>query len=176
MNRFLRARLLAAGALLVLSTLAQGQYMWIDEKGIKQFSDRAPPASVPLKNILKAPRGVASAAMGLATAPAGTMASDGGDAPADAKPKQAAPTVAERNADYRKRARDKRESEQKESDERIAKAGQLENCERARSAKQSIDSGARIGIRDKSGERGFMTDEQRVVESTMIDTLLAGCK
>jgi len=176
MNRFLRARLLAAGALLVLSTLAQGQYMWIDEKGIKQFSDRAPPASVPLKNILKAPRGVASAAMGLATAPAGTMASDGGDASADVKPKQAAPTVAERNADYRKRARDKRESEQKESDERIAKAGQLENCERARSAKQSIDSGARIGIRDKSGERGFMTDEQRVVESTMIDTLLAGCK
>ena len=176
MNRFLRARLLAAGALLALSTLAQAQYMWLDEKGLKQFSDRAPPASVPLKNILKAPRGVASAAMGLATAPAETMASDGGDAPANAKPKQAAPTVAERNADYRKRARDKRESEQKENDERIAKAGQFENCERARSAQQSMESGARIGIRDKSGERGFMTDEQRVVESTMIAKVLAGCK
>ena len=34
---------------------AHAQYVWVDEKGLKQYSDRAPPASVPLKRILKAP-------------------------------------------------------------------------------------------------------------------------
>ena len=31
--------------------------------------------------------------------------------------------------------------------------------------RQSLDSGARIGIVDKNGERGFMSDEQRAAES-----------
>jgi type IV secretory pathway VirB10-like protein len=172
MNRIPRARLLAAAALLALSALAQAQYMWIDEKGVKQFSDRAPPASVPLKNILKAPPGAASAT----TIPVEPVAVDANNA---AKPKPAAapaPTVADRNADYLKRAKDKLEREQKEKDELIAKADKAENCERARSAKQSVDSGARIGIHDKNGERGFMSDEQRVTESKKYDRVLAGCK
>ena len=176
MNQILRARLLAAGALLALlglSTLAQAQYMWIDEKGIKQFSDRAPPASVPLKNILKAPRGAASAA----TMQADTDAAASGETPEAAKPKlAAAPSVADRNADYRKRAKDNLEREQKEKDEQRAKADQSDNCERARSAKQAVDSGARIGIQDKNGERGFMSDDQRMIESKKIDQVLAGCK
>ena len=169
MNRTLRARLLAAGALLAFATLAQAQYMWIDEKGLKQFSDRAPPASIPLKNILKAPRGAASAATLEAEAAAAAAA------PAAAKPK-AAPTMADRNADYRKRAKEGAEREQKEKDEQLAKADQADNCQRARSAKQSMDSGARIGTQDKNGERGFMTDEQRAVETKKIDKVLAACK
>jgi len=176
MTRILHARLLAAGALLALSALAQAQYMWIDEKGIKQFSDRAPPASVPLNAILKAPRGAASAA----TMPSATVAADGTDvSDGAAKPGPVpvpAPTVAERNADYRKRARENLEREQKEKDERIASAARADNCTRARSARQSMDSGARIGIQDLNGERGFMSDEQRVVESTKIDRVLSGCK
>ena len=170
------ARLLAAGALLAVSTLAQAQYMWIDEKGIKQFSDRAPPASVPLKNILKAPRGAASAAS-VATAPAETDAAALADAPVAAKPKPpAAPSVADRNADYRKRAKENLEREQREIGEQMAKADKIDNCERARSAQQAIDSGVRIGIQDKNGERGFMSDEQRMAESKKVDKVLAGCK
>ena len=168
MTRILRARLLATGTLLALSTLAQAQYMWTDEKGVKQFSDRAPPASVPLKAILKAPRG----AVGAATTPTETVTTD---APAKAGPAPA-PTITERNADYRKRVTENLEREQKEQDQRIAKADRADNCARARSAQQSIDSGARIGIRDKSGERGFMSDEQRMVESAKIGKVLAGCK
>lgn len=169
MNNTLRARLLAAGALLAFATLAQAQYMWIDEKGLKQFSDRAPPASVPLKNILKAPRGAASAATLEAEAAAAAST------PEAAKPK-AAPTMADRNADYRKRAKESTEREQKETDEQLARADQADNCERARSAKQSMESGARIGTQDNNGERGFMTDEQRAVETRKIDKVLAACK
>jgi hypothetical protein len=162
MHKTLRARLLAAGALLASVTLAQAQYMWIDEKGLKQFSDRAPPASIPLKHILKAPRGAASAQ----TAPAETVV---------ATP-QAAPSVADRNADYRKRAKESAEREQKEKDEQSARADQADNCERARSTKRTIASGVRIGTQDNNGERGVMTDAQRALEARKADKVLAACK
>lgn len=167
MNRTNRARLLAATALMAFASLAQAQYMWIDEKGIKQFSDRSPPPSIPLKNILKAPGGVPRA-------PA--LAGDQAAAAPDAVKPKAAPTLADRNADFTKRAKEKDEREQKERDEKETKAAQADTCERARLAKQSLDSGVRIGIQQKDGERGYMSDEQRVAEAKKVDKVLAGCK
>lgn len=165
MTPTLYARLLAGAALLAMATLAQAQYLWIDDKGIKQLSDKPPPASVPLKNILKAPRGAPSAASEEATTPA----------PPAATP-AAAPTIADRNADFRKRGKAAAEREQKAHDEETDKADQADNCQRARAAKQSIDSGARISIHDKNGERGYLSDEQRALDLSRIDKLLAGCK
>ncbi len=167
MKRDIPARLLAATALMAFASLAQAQYMWIDEKGLKQFSDRAPPPSIPLKNILKAPGGVPGAATIPADQPAAT-----GEGP---KPK-AAPTLAERNDEYKKRVKEKDEREQKEGEEQASKAAQAENCDRARSARQSLESGARIGIQEKNGERGYMSDERRVAEAKKVDKVLAGCK
>jgi hypothetical protein len=167
MNKLHPAGLLAATALLAFASLAQAQYMWIDEKGIKQFSDRAPPASVPLKNILKAPGGVPSAANGPAEPSAGS-------APA-AKPKEA-PSLAERNTDFNKRAKEAAEREQKEKEEQQAKADKAENCERARATRQTIDSGVRISHTEKNGERGIMSDQQRATESKKVNAVLAGCK
>ena len=165
MKRYNPARLLAAGALMAFASLAQAQYMWIDEKGLKQFSDRAPPPSIPLKNILKAPAGVPSAA----TMPA--------DQPADAPTTQAAtPSLADRNADYRKRTKEKEEREQKEQAADENKAAKAQNCERARSAKYSLESGRRVSTYDKNGERSFMTDEQRAAEAATADKVLAACK
>ncbi|UUZ48461.1 DUF4124 domain-containing protein [Massilia sp. B-10] len=40
--------------MLMLVSLAQAQYVWVDEKGVKQFSDRSPPSNIPAKNILEA--------------------------------------------------------------------------------------------------------------------------
>jgi type IV secretory pathway VirB10-like protein len=169
MNTTNRARLLAATALMALASLAQAQYMWIDEKGLKQFSDRPPPPSVPLKHILKAPHGVPTAAS-LAVEPAAAA-----PAPEAAKPK-AAPTVADRNADYNKRVKEKAEHDEKEQAEAERKAALAENCARAREARQSLDSGARIGSVDKNGERGFLSDEQRAVESQKVNKALSACK
>lgn len=166
-----RARLLAAGALMAFASLAQAQYMWIDEKGLKQFSDRAPPPSIPLKNILKAPHGVPSAASIVAEPAAAAPA----PAPEAAKPK-APPTLADRNADYNKRVKEKAEHDEKDKQEAERKAAQAENCARARDAKQSLDSGARVGTVNKNGERSFMSDEQRAVESQKAAKALAACK
>lgn len=167
MNSTTPARLLAATALLACAALAQAQYMWVDEKGIKQLSDRAPPASVPLKNILKAPRGVASAANMPAEPPVLAAAA--------ARPK-GAPSLAERNADYNKRAKETAEREQKEKQEQQARADKAENCESARATRQAIDSGVRISKIEKNGERGVMSEEQRAAEATKMDKVLAGCK
>lgn len=167
MNRTHHARLLAATALMAFASLAQAQYKWIDEKGLMQFSDRAPPPSVPQKNILKAPFGMPSAANISAGQPAA--------APASEESKKA-PSVAERNADFRKRAKDKEELEQKEQAAEASKAAKAESCDRARNYKQEIDSGVRIGTHDKNGERGFMSDEQRAAEAQRTDKVLAACK
>src|SRR5450830_65277 len=94
-----RSRLIhaAAGALLFCSAgMAAAQYLWVDAKGIKQFSDQPPPPSIPLKNILKAPKGQPSAATAAAEAPAGA------DAPA-APAAKAPPTLAQRELDFQKR-------------------------------------------------------------------------
>jgi hypothetical protein len=168
MNRYTPARLLAAGALMAFASLTQAQYMWIDEKGLKQFSDRAPPPSIPLKHILKAPRGVPSAADAPADQPAHALAQDG------VKPQ--APSLADRNADYRKRAKEKEEREQKDQAAEENKTAKAQNCVRARSAKYSLESGRRVSTYDKDGERSFMTDEQRTAEAARADQVLAACK
>lgn len=165
MTPTLYARLLAGAALLALATLAQAQYLWIDANGIKQLSDKAPPASVPLKNILKAPRGAASAAGEEPATPA-----------APAVTAAAPPTIADRNADYRKRSKAASEHELQERDAATGKADQADNCQRARTAKQSFDSGARISTQEQNGERGYMSDAQRALETRRLDRILAACK
>ncbi|MDP3669963.1 MAG: DUF4124 domain-containing protein [Telluria sp.] len=173
-NRALPLRLLAAGALMAYAGLAYSQYLWIDEKGIKQFSDRAPPSSVPLKNILKTPGGtnlpvLVPIAPDAPSSPAAVPAT-----PATAP--KGPPTLAERNADFRKRAMEQAEREQKAQDEAANKAATAANCESARAMKQTLDSGVRIGITEKNGERGFMSDAQRGQEAGKVNKVLAGCR
>ncbi|HEU4374581.1 MAG TPA: DUF4124 domain-containing protein [Telluria sp.] len=171
MNTTNRARMLATTALMALASLAQAQYMWINDKGLKEFSDRPPPPSIPLKHILKAPHGMPTADS-IAAEPAAAAVAPAAEA---AKPK-APPTVADRNADYNKRVKEKAERDEKDQAESDRKAALAENCERARTARQSLDSGVRIGTVDKNGERGFLSDDQRAVESQKVNKALSACK
>lgn len=159
-------RIVAAGALLAFTTLAQAQYIWINEKGVKEYSDRSPPPSIPLKNILKAPGGQPTAADAPPAAPPAA-------APAAAKP---APALADRNADYNKRLKDQAEQAKKAGEEAAQKAEKAENCSRTLAAKRSIDSGQRISTVDKNGERRFIDDTERAREGARADKILAGCR
>ena len=47
---------------LLATTDAIAQYVWLDEHGVKQFSDVAPPGNIPEKRILKQPHGGMEAA------------------------------------------------------------------------------------------------------------------
>jgi hypothetical protein len=160
--------LLALGALSALPALSHAQYMWVNEKGLKQLSDQPPPPSVPQSRILKQPRG-----HGAPPAAPAEEAAAAADA-ADAKVKRP-PTLAERNTDFAKRKAESQAAEQKAAQEAARKADQAANCDSARSNQAALDSGARMSEFDKSGQRVFLSDEQRAERSRRNQKILADC-
>ncbi|EEF23428.1 conserved hypothetical protein [Ricinus communis] len=140
------------------------QYVWIDEKGVKQLSDRPPPPNVPEKRILKAP-GKPLFNPYATTEPEAA-------APA-AKP---APTLAERNDDYNKRKQDAAEAAQRAADEAKRQASQAARCDAARKNQQALDQGVRLSTFDNNGERSYLDEAQRGDLRKNTQLVLAECK
>jgi hypothetical protein len=151
-----------AAACMLFSSVAHAQYIWIDETGRKQLSDRPPPASTPAKNILKAP--------GLAASNAVTPAP--GAAPAT----DAAPSVAEREADYRKRSQEKAEQDKKRAEQARVNAHNAQACATAAAIKASLASGERVALVDKNGEHVMLNDAMRAQRSAQAADVLSKCK
>jgi hypothetical protein len=154
MNRYsflLLAALVAAPAF--------AQYSWIDDHGTRVFSDRPPPPGTPPSRILKAPRGAASTE----AIPAETT-------------KPAAPTLADRDADFRKRAAERDADERKAAQEAQRKADNAEQCAAARRSEAALTSGVRITDVDEKGERVFITDDERTRRLAQVRRVLAGCR
>lgn len=170
-------QLALAAALLFCTALAQAQYMWIDATGIKQVSDRPPPPSVPYKNILKAPSGQYSASNLPKPDPAAASTSETATAalPA-ATPAKPAPTLAEREADYVKRQKEKADKEKKDREENDKRTAMAENCLSAAANKAALDSGRALSTVGKNGERVVMDEAARAAQSKKMADALAGCK
>lgn len=168
----LGARLVCAAALLAglaaLALPAHAQYVWIDAKGMKQFSDRPPEASVPEKNILKSPGKAAPP-----TQDDGTMTATEEDS-AKAKPK-GPPTLGERNADFDKRRAEAAEKDKKTAEEAKRKSDQAANCQAARANQDALKSGMRLRTVDANGKQGIMTDAERAERSQKASANLANC-
>lgn len=163
-------------AAFTLAVAAWAQYVWLDEKGVKQFSDMPPPASISKNRILKEPRNVSQSA---SEALPGT--SDGGaqnPAPttATAVKTNIPMTTAEKNADFQKRRREQAETEKKAAEQAKLAADKSKNCERARAYNRALESGERIAHTDKSGERAFLSDEQRDKEIRETKRMLDECR
>lgn len=154
-------------ALAMLASLAHAQYVWVDEKGLKQYSDRPPAPSVPLKRILKAP--------GLAQQQREAATAAGDEAPAATPAPKAAAGVAALEADFRKRKADAAEKERKAAEEAQRQAEIGARCESLRKNKQLLDSGRRISVADARGEPGFMSDEERAWQTKKAQQALAAC-
>ncbi|MES2348634.1 MAG: DUF4124 domain-containing protein [Pseudomonadota bacterium] len=169
-NSLVPVRAIVSAVLLAASSLALAQYIWIDDKGVKQLSDRPPPASVPEKRILKAP-GKAPFNPN-APAEAEPAANTAEAEPAAKRP----PTLAERNADFNKRKTEAAAAEKKAADEARQKADTAANCDAARKNQQALADGIRISNYDKNGERGVMSDQERAEMATKNQKVLAGCK
>ena len=153
-----------AAACMLFSSVAHAQYIWIDETGRKQLSDRPPPASTPAKNILKAP--------GLAAGNAVTPTPEAAPAP----PPAAAPSVAEREADYRKRGQDKAEQDKKRAEQARVNAHNAQACATAAAIKASLASGERVALVDKNGEHVMLNDAMRAQRSVQAADVLSKCK
>jgi hypothetical protein len=167
MKHALLLKLLAASvslsALLAPAT-AVAQYVWLDDKGTKQFSDMPPPPSIPPGRILKQPGSASAAAQ---------------REPAEEKQATSAkaePTVAEKNAEFRKRKAEQAEKEKKAAEDAARMAENAKNCDRAREYQRSLDSGERIARTDNNGERAYLTDEQRAQETRHTRKILDDCK
>lgn len=161
---------LISGFMIATLTCASAfaQYIWVDEKGNKQFSDTPPPASTPKNRIIKAP--------GLSAArPA--EPSEAASASKDAASTQQKPmTTSARNEDFNKRRAEQAEKDKKATEDQQAAAEKQKNCERAKSYQKVLESGQRVASTDKNGERSFLTDAQREKESADVKKALAGCQ
>jgi hypothetical protein len=92
----------------------------------------------------------------------GIKSTPGGPKPS-ASPQQK--SLAEREADFRKRQLEGTEARQKEEAKAAEKAAQREDCERARTYVKSLQEGQRIAQVDpKTGERVFLDDANRPAE------------
>lgn len=161
---------------LCLPRAALAQYIWIDDKGIKQLSDRPPPPSVPAKRILKAPGKTPFNPNASPDAETdGPPAADGAERAAAAGPK-APPTVAERDAAFNQRRAERAAAERKAAEDAQQKADIAANCEAARQNQRALDQGMRLANIDKNGERSIMTDQERADLAKKNQKVLADCQ
>lgn len=164
------------------SSVALAQFAWIDANGVRQYSDQPPPKSIPKARILQQPaeslRNNAPTQL-----PAGATVTDGAvntpsvmpPVPAAAAPKLPL-TTADKNADYLKRQAEMVEKEKKQVEEARQLAAKVRQCEQARNYARTLQSGERIAVTGKDGERGYMSDEKRVQENAEARRALDGCK
>lgn len=149
--------------IVVFSSGAHAQWLWIDGSGAKVFSDTAPPAGIPDKNILKRP-GPPVEVKEVPTAPATAAAPvpkvTGQDAQLEARKKQA-----------EKQAEEAAQALKKAETDKFAKA-RADNCESARRAKATMDSGIRVATTNAKGEREIMDDKARAAETRRIEGII----
>jgi hypothetical protein len=167
--RLCRATVL--GLPLLAALPAHAQYSWIDEHGTRMFSDQPPPAGTPAKRILTAPRSappdlrearVHPLAADVAAAPAAT-ADKAGDKAGAAKP--AAPkgpsTLAEREADFARRAKERQENDAKAAAEAAQADQKARECANLRQNEAEMTSGRRAMRLNAAGQQEFVPDEER---------------
>ena len=179
------ARALLFGLTLAATLAAHAQYQWIDKDGRRVYSDRAPPADVPAKNVLSQPRGAQAVIRGTptaATSPVAPVAS--APAAAEAPGAGAARPVAAASAggvdkalEEKKKKAEQAEAEKKKAEDAKQAAARADNCKRAMNAKANLDSGMRMARTNDKGEREVLDDAQRADELKRVNTIIAAdCK
>ena len=143
---------------------ASAQWQWLDKDGHRVFSDRAPSAEIPAKNILKQP-GQPIHAPDAAELPAPSQVQSASSAPQISK-------IDKTLEAKKKQAQEEQVAKQKEEQARITKA-KVENCERAKHAKATLDSGIRINRLNAAGENEVMNEAARAQEFKRIQTIMA---
>ena len=143
----------------MVSAAASAQWQWVDKDGRKVFSDRAPPADVPEKNIRKRPEAKDT--------PVNLAASTSGQPNAAASASGAAAPqlsgVDKELLDKKKKAEEAEAAKRKAEKERIQIA-KVENCARAKQMKANLSSNTRLFQMNEKGERVLVDDAARAAE------------
>ncbi len=178
-----RVAVLALLASLSLCGAAHAQWSWRDSSGGVTYSDTPPPADIRPADILHqpvlAPPSDTTARPGGGGSYSGTGGVAGGNdaAPSgdgDARKPVAAPkSLAEQDADFRKRLADRQKAQQKAEQDEAQSNERAAACNEARSYLQMIESGTRLMRPDAEGNRNFLDDEQRAAETQKAQDAIA---
>jgi hypothetical protein len=155
---------LAALLGLAVSLPASAQWKWKDKSGLTQYSDLPPPPGIPDQDILLRPSASARRAPPpplVAASSAPLAAAHASDPELEARRKKAEQEVADK----------------KKADEAKLAASRAENCNRAREAVRTLDSGIRLTRANAQGEREVLDDAARASESQKArDVMATDCK
>ena len=157
----------------VWSAGASAQWQWMDKDGRKVFSDRAPPADIPEKSILRQP-GAALPAV-LTDADSSTAPVPGASATAISQAEHK-PGKDKALEEKKAQAEATEAAKQKAEDTKLA-ANRADNCKRAQHAKATLESGKPMQYTNAQGERGFMDEAGRTAELRRIQGVMEShCK
>lgn len=126
-----------------------GLNKWVDAEGKVHYSDQPPPANVQAKTLRTAPAAAQD------TGNAATQSIKPANAPAAAK------TYVEREAELKKAQLAKKEAADKAAQQQAAAEARATNCATAQQNLRTLQEMPRISEIDPSGERVFLSDEQR---------------
>lgn len=150
--------------LFIFSNIALAQFVWVDDKGVKQFSDQPPPPSVPKSKILKFG--------GKSMDSQETSTDAGSDTP---KKEKAQESISDKEIAYKKRREEMATKQKKADEEAKASAAKSDSCRRMREYKQNLDSGQRIAETDANGNRTILDDNKRTEELNRLNQDLTDC-
>lgn len=156
-----------------MSVAASAQWQWVDKDGRKVFSDRAPPADVLEKSIVKRPGVRANS-----EPPNENVLQSNRDGPTAAtSTPPSATNVPQLSGVDKELAEKKKQADQAENAKRKAEEEKRlqvkqENCSRAKQAKANYDSGMRIARTNEKGEREILDDAARASETKRIQTII----
>ena len=157
-------RILLTLAACWFSVNATAQWQWLDKDGRKVFSDRPPPADIPDSRVLQQPQLRQPAAKPAAAA----------DSEASAPPVTEAKTPAKDKELEEKKAKQEAEQAAKAKAEEARQAAvRADNCERARRAKTTYESGRRIAQTNAQGEKVIVDEAMRAAEVQRLDGIIS---
>ena len=180
---------LLAGIACMLALATSAQWQWLDKGGRKVYSDRAPPADILDKDIVKRPAGASKAAANSAPR---LNADDSASATAEtaqnatvALPQTApqapasAPKLSQLDRELlekKKQVADAETARRRAEEDRVGRA-KTENCALGKQAKASLDSGLRVARTNAKGEREILDDAARLAETQRVQNVIdASCK
>jgi Domain of unknown function (DUF4124) len=156
--------LLASLLGMTLALPASAQWKWRDKKGQTQYSDLPPPAGVAEQDILQRPN---SPAVLQRTTPATAPASAASAAPA------LVPKSTEPELEAKRKKVEQEAAEKKKAEEAKYAAAKAENCVRAKAQMRTLDSGIRVARINEKGEREFLGDAARAVDTQRVREAIA---
>lgn len=168
-------KVLAASVLLGISTGSLAQWQWRDNSGRMTFSDTAPPANIPAKNIIKQPGGSSPTAVvevGSSNTETKPLAPRARASAAAVAASGAASAPGQQTAENKKKEAEEA-AKRKAAEEQMAKA-KAENCQRARTSLATLKSGVRAtsSVNEK-GEAVVMDNAARSAEEKRLNEAIA---